>query len=741
MQRSSNRSSSRLLVVFSLLLPALGAAEPFSALATPGAVIGQLEGVVLEGDQYFVTGWTCQQGVAASLGIHVYAGASAYDEPRGQFMFSGVSRFMAEPAVSERCGAGSGRYRFHVAIPEHVLAAVGGQTLYVHGLRAIDGVQNSALVNSGKIRFPRPLSDAPRGCMSSLWADTAERNAYPSGNAQGQGQPWVYMAWVWRETPAVETNHSVSVARSQDLVNWYNTCGEKLPLPLTTASRAVVDPLQTHQGVLNNVNVGFDGEGRPVVTYQKYKAVYSENQPPVWTTQVYNARLEGSQWTIHEMTAWRTQHVLLGGGSLPRTPFSVSYSVPRVTNTGAVVQSFSRADADTTGTPTSGNWTLSAAGTQLVVTTAPGASIDYDTFTQPVPGLPAEAREKETRETGWATPFTLRLMRPRVQKDAIVIRGNWDGDGNRAGLFLTKTRTFVIQRRDGTSRFNFGPATTPFLPLVGDWDQDGLSTIGIVDPVTERYYLRNLLAGGTADASGTGGIASLGATDGPLRWDSQDPALTYYLRWESMPTNRDLPYDCSGHALSAYQPTETTCPEKFLTELVVWRYDPTAQAWRSSRVDRAWGGSSASFDFVVFKRHQIVAYYDANRRVKVAIRNGEGPWTYVVLDDQFRGWDSHNYLTLEVDDNHDIHLSGDLHGHPLTYWRSRGLVTSTFARQPMVGTLETRATYPRFYRSPQGDFLFKYRQGSSGDGEWIINRYDVRTYRWSRLLDQPLFGR
>ena len=134
-------------------------------------------------------------------------------------------------------------------------------------------------------------------------------------------------------------------------------------------------------------------------------------------------------------------------------------------------------------------------------------------------------------------------------------------------------------------------------------------------------------------------------------------------------------------------------------------------------------------------------HYDANRRVKVAIRNGDGAWTYKVLDDQFKGWDSHNYLTLEVDDNHDIHLSGDLHGHALTYWRSRGLVASSFARQPMVGTLETQATYPRFYRGPQGDFLFKYRQGGSGDGEWIINRYDVRTYRWSRLLAQPLFGR
>lgn len=29
----------------------------------------------------------------------------------------------------------------------------------------------------------------------------------------------------------------------------------------------------------------------------------------------------------------------------------------------------------------------------------------------------------------------------------------------------------------------------------------------------------------------------------------------------------------------------------------------------------------------------------------------------------------------------------------------------------------------------------------SRDGEWIIHRYDVRTYRGSRPLDPPLFGR
>ncbi|MCP3140920.1 hypothetical protein [Pyxidicoccus xibeiensis] len=72
----------RFIVLSVLLLPGWSAAEPSGQeLAEPGAIIGTLEGMVLEGDQYFLHGWTCQQGVAASLRIHVYSGASAYDDP------------------------------------------------------------------------------------------------------------------------------------------------------------------------------------------------------------------------------------------------------------------------------------------------------------------------------------------------------------------------------------------------------------------------------------------------------------------------------------------------------------------------------------------------------------------------------------------------------------------------------------------------------------------------------------
>jgi hypothetical protein len=44
----------RILVLSALLLPRLVMAEPFEGLAEPGPILGTLDGVVLEGDQYFL---------------------------------------------------------------------------------------------------------------------------------------------------------------------------------------------------------------------------------------------------------------------------------------------------------------------------------------------------------------------------------------------------------------------------------------------------------------------------------------------------------------------------------------------------------------------------------------------------------------------------------------------------------------------------------------------------------------
>ena len=55
----------------------------------------------------------------------------------------------------------------------------------------------------------------------------------------------------------------------------------------------------------------------------------------------------------------------------------------------------------------------------------------------------------------------------------------------------------------------------------------------------------------------------------------------------------------------------------------------------------------------------------------------------------------------------------------------------------MTGDKEVQVTYPQFYNLPDGDLLFVYREGSSGDGDTMLSRYDTETGEW-QIVAHPL---
>ncbi|QTN32710.1 BNR-4 repeat-containing protein [Akkermansiaceae bacterium] len=137
---------------------------------------------------------------------------------------------------------------------------------------------------------------------------------------------------------------------------------------------------------------------------------------------------------------------------------------------------------------------------------------------------------------------------------------------------------------------------------------------------------------------------------------------------------------------------------------------------------------------------QYAAYYDKERRMTVASRKLDSQqWAYQVLPSQV-GWDSHNYITMAMDSTGCLHVSGNMHADPLVYFRTEkpGDITSLKAF-PMTGKQEGRATYPKFLADPSGSLLYNYRDGGSGRGNHIYNKYDPATRTWSRFLDKPLF--
>jgi hypothetical protein len=77
-------------------------------------------------------------------------------------------------------------------------------------------------------------------------------------------------------------------------------------------------------------------------------------------------------------------------------------------------------------------------------------------------------------------------------------------------------------------------------------------------------------------------------------------------------------------------------------------------------------------------------------------------WQTIKLDSKV-GWDSHNGITMAIDGNGDLHISGNMHCVPLIYFRTEtpGDIT-TLQRLPMTGTDEQRCTYPHFLTDASG---------------------------------------
>ena len=170
-----------------------------------------------------------------------------------------------------------------------------------------------------------------------------------------------------------------------------------------------------------------------------------------------------------------------------------------------------------------------------------------------------------------------------------------------------------------------------------------------------------------------------------------------------------------------------------------------SRAVRDVPIGEGWARNSVNA--VIFRAHavtthedkQVAAYYDEDGRVMVARRTlGETEWE--IHDAGFVGntSDAHNAISIAVDGAGYVHLSWDHHGHPLTYRRSVESGSLEFSEPlAMTGENEDRVTYPEFYHLDDGGFVFMYRQGGSGDGCILLNRYDVETRAWS-ALQHPL---
>lgn len=158
-------------------------------------------------------------------------------------------------------------------------------------------------------------------------------------------------------------------------------------------------------------------------------------------------------------------------------------------------------------------------------------------------------------------------------------------------------------------------------------------------------------------------------------------------------------------------------------------------------VGPAWAGCPVGFALATYSNHQFIAYYDDNREMTIAQRDlASSTWQFKRLP-SILGWDSHNYIAITIDAEGYLHVSGNMHAVPLVYFRSTKPldIASVVPIHRMTGELEKRVTYPRFMSLQDNTLIFTYRDGGSGNGNQIWNRYDLKTKNWQRLIDSPLF--
>ena len=166
------------------------------------------------------------------------------------------------------------------------------------------------------------------------------------------------------------------------------------------------------------------------------------------------------------------------------------------------------------------------------------------------------------------------------------------------------------------------------------------------------------------------------------------------------------------------------------------RLVPIGAAWAQTSVNAAIFRRSS---VVTRGNTQFVAFYDPDARLMLARRTlGTPDWE--IYRTPYTGGvrDAHNAISLAVDGEGVLHIAWDHHGQPLRYARGRRPGSLELMNpMPMTGRLESAVTYPEFYLLPDGDLLFLYRDGSSGSGNVLLNRYHIAAREW-RPVQHPL---
>ncbi|MBS1512580.1 MAG: BNR repeat-containing protein [Bacteroidetes bacterium] len=174
----------------------------------------------------------------------------------------------------------------------------------------------------------------------------------------------------------------------------------------------------------------------------------------------------------------------------------------------------------------------------------------------------------------------------------------------------------------------------------------------------------------------------------------------------------------------------------------------TIQSVKIIPVDTGWAGNAVNT--VIFRKNaictyhqtQFVAYYNSKGNVVLAKRKlSSTHWS--ITETPYTGniKDAHRSISIIADGKGYLHVSWNHHGNILHYAKSIAPESLVLTKElPMTGSAETNVTYPEFYTLPNGGLLFLYRDGQSGKGNLVINRYNINIQQWTQLHQNLIDG-
>jgi glucose/arabinose dehydrogenase len=165
------------------------------------------------------------------------------------------------------------------------------------------------------------------------------------------------------------------------------------------------------------------------------------------------------------------------------------------------------------------------------------------------------AQEHVVTTPAGAATYTAVLV-PQGAPPRIAFGGDWNDDGvDTVGLYFQDSSTFALKNTNAPGNadlfFIYGLARPGLVPLVGDWNGDGTRTPGIFDPATNTFFLRNSNSSGNADVTVLYGPAGSGWTPIVGDWDGDgddtiglyDPSIgNFFLRNANTPGPANLTF-------------------------------------------------------------------------------------------------------------------------------------------------------------------------------------------------------